>query len=630
MHNPKDTVRTGFRLLFSKRVFYFLFFLTASVPFLLSAQSSRKPDSLRTILKTAKEDTNKVLLLLQLSNESLKTEPNDSVIAAAERAAQLAIKLHFLSGLGRAYSAKGQGYNKRGDYSSSIAYFTKAYRIFDSLGLKYRTMQVMNSIGNVYIGMKNIDKAYESYDKTVKLAEELKDTFFMAIAFIGKGNIDVERKNYSDAINAFNMAYLRFKLFNHPNAYAALVSMGNAYLASGNPEQALQVLQKEEKTEIGDLYFRERLLYGIGKCHFDLKNYRKAIDYFERALEIDLAKGNYYDGFEVADALASAYELVGDYKKALKNRELFVSLKDSVFNDKLAQQYTEIEAKYQNEENKKEIELLNKDKQLSELELQRNAAKLENSELLRDLLIAIAVVFAGLMVVAWRGYRQKRSDNATIAIEKKKSDDLLLNILPAETAEELKRKGHADARGYETATVLFTDFQGFTAVSERLSPQELVARLNECFTAFDEIMVGYGIEKIKTIGDAYMAAGGIPRPQPDHAERVVLAALAMRDFMEYFRSTLAEEAGFELRIGIHTGPVVAGIVGIKKFAYDIWGDTVNTAARMESSGEVGKVNVSQTTYELVKDKFDFTYRGKVAAKGKGEIEMYFAEYIRKQ
>jgi class 3 adenylate cyclase len=172
--------------------------------------------------------------------------------------------------------------------------------------------------------------------------------------------------------------------------------------------------------------------------------------------------------------------------------------------------------------------------------------------------------------------------------------------------------------------VMFTDFKGFTTISEKLSAEELVQEINESFVAFDHIMQKYGIEKIKTIGDAYMAAGGLPTPKSTHAIDVVSAAMEIIEFTRNLKEKKGD-LGFEVRIGIHSGPVVAGIVGIRKFAYDIWGDTVNTASRMESSSEVGKINISESTYELVKHKFNCSPRGKINAKGKGEIEMYFIE-----
>lgn len=211
--------------------------------------------------------------------------------------------------------------------------------------------------------------------------------------------------------------------------------------------------------------------------------------------------------------------------------------------------------------------------------------------------------------------------------EKQKSDDLLLNILPHETAEELKRDRTTTPRHFDKVTVLFTDFKGFTSLSEQLTPQELVEELGACFSAFDEIVGRHNIEKIKTIGDSYMAVGGLPIANSTHAVDAVRAAIEIRDWIENYQKEAREQGRpvFEIRLGLHSGPVVAGVVGTRKFAYDIWGDTVNTAARMESSGHVGKVNVSGDTYEFIKAEFECEYRGKVEAKNKGQIDMYYVE-----
>jgi len=211
--------------------------------------------------------------------------------------------------------------------------------------------------------------------------------------------------------------------------------------------------------------------------------------------------------------------------------------------------------------------------------------------------------------------------------EKNKSDELLLNILPSEVAEELKEKGYTTAKSFDEVTVLFSDIKGFTSVAERMTAQELVKEINTYFSAFDGIIQKYGLEKIKTIGDAYIAAGGLPEKNAATAHNVVEAAISMQQAVEKLKQDRVSSNNpfFELRIGIHTGPVVAGVVGIKKFQYDIWGDTVNLAARMEQSGVPGKINISQHTYEIVKDQFTCIHRGKIEAKNKGEIDMYFVE-----
>ena len=253
--------------------------------------------------------------------------------------------------------------------------------------------------------------------------------------------------------------------------------------------------------------------------------------------------------------------------------------------------------------------------------------------------LSYVVLIVGLiiLIIRWRERasraRQKeleiKVDEGTMVIRKQKDEveNLLLNILPSEVAEELKVKGSAEAQQFDEVTVLFTDFKGFTQLSEKMSPKELVFVINEYFSDFDHIMGKYGIEKIKTIGDAYMAVGGLPITTSTHALDVVLAAIEIQQLVaEHKRVKEAKgELFFEIRIGIHTGPVVAGIVGVKKFAYDIWGSTVNIASRMESNGEVGKINISKTTYTLVKDKFNCVERGKIKIKGGDEVDMYYVE-----
>ncbi|MCB0824418.1 MAG: hypothetical protein KDC09_17100 [Bacteroidales bacterium] len=282
-------------------------------------------------------------------------------------------------------------------------------------------------------------------------------------------------------------------------------------------------------------------------------------------------------------------------------------------------------------EQQSRIDLLDRENQIKELNLRKVRTR-------NQFLVGFGVLALVILYLVYRGLRyQKRTNKILIKQnneierqrdeiehQRQRSEKLLLNILPEETAEELKEKGSATPRQYQQVSVLFTDFKGFTNIAEKLTPEELVEELNQCFLAFDHIIDKYNLEKIKTIGDAYMCAGGIPVANTTNPMDTVKAGLEIRDYMENLKKHRENkgEKYWELRIGIHTGQVVAGVVGKNKFAYDIWGDAVNTASRMESSGIPGQVNISGSTYELVKHAFECKHRGKIAAKNKGEIDMY--------
>ena len=300
----------------------------------------------------------------------------------------------------------------------------------------------------------------------------------------------------------------------------------------------------------------------------------------------------------------------GDYKNAFYYSEKNSKLRDNISTVSNKEKVNRMLLEYQRKLNNEK-----RDIQLRQRKNERN-------------MMAGGVAFLFIVsLLIYRNYRNQKRLNKLLDAAKKKSEDLLLNILPYETAEELKIYGTAKAKRFDEVTVMFTDFKDFTQTSEKLSAEELVAKIHFYFSKFDRIIEKHGIEKIKIIGDSYMCAGGLPVSNQTHAYDVVSAALELQELMIEQKAERSNKGQtfFELRIGIHTGIVIAGIVGIKKFAYDIWGDTVNTASRMENSGEINKVNISGSTYELVKDKFICTYRGKVKAKHKGEIDMYFVE-----
>lgn len=269
-----------------------------------------------------------------------------------------------------------------------------------------------------------------------------------------------------------------------------------------------------------------------------------------------------------------------------------------------------------------------------DLVLRQQTVELRSQTAQRNLLIVFAIFLcfvAFSLFYRWKTTRKYnnllKEKNNIIIKEQKNSEKLLLNILPVSIAEELKLNGTAESRKFNEVTVLFSDFVSFSTIAAQLGPKALVEHLNYCFNAFDAIIEKYGLEKIKTIGDAYMCAGGVPEEDDNHAVKVVKAALEIQQFLADWQSTKTDANAplFIARIGVHTGPIVAGVVGTKKFAYDIWGNTVNIASRMESCAEPGRINISAATYAKVKDHFSVTPRGSLEAKNVGILEMFFIE-----
>ena len=321
---------------------------------------------------------------------------------------------------------------------------------------------------------------------------------------------------------------------------------------------------------------------------------------------------------EAYQGLSIAYSELGDFKNAIEYQEKLTKVNLELYESANRKQLDLINANFENEQQKGEIDLLTKEQALQE-------ANLQKEKILRNTSFGGFILILIIAFVIYRNYRNKVKTNKLLDKQNEEIEGLLLNILPAEVAKELQHEGYATPQNYESATVLFTDFKGFTQISSGLLPYELIAELNSYFNEFDDIIGKHNLEKIKTIGDAYMCAGGIPSANTTHAIDAVEAGLAIQKYIaRKNEKRKADGLGpWELRVGIHTGPIVAGVVGSKKYAYDIWGDTVNIASRMESSGEVGKVNVSEATYLLVKDIFECEYRGKISVKGAGEKNMYF-------
>jgi class 3 adenylate cyclase len=440
-----------------------------------------------------------------------------------------------------------------------------------------------NNLGVIKEKKMQLDSAEYFFNEAYKYYEKLGDVFNKAnilnnlgIVFEFQGMFEQELKSYQDAL----------KLFEEINDTVG-IAISNGNIAN--------------------------VFYSNGECKEGLVFAQKGYDLAAHTQKLPIKKDMLYTLFVLYDCLGDC-----DKKSYFFNR--YIEVKDSIFNIESKKILEDVNAQYETEKKENQILLLSKSKELDETIKKALSAG-----------IALTVI---IVLVVFRSYKQKQkanvlltTQNEIIESERKKSDALLLNILPVETAEELKEKGFAEARTFESVTVMFTDFKDFTKVAEMLDAKSLVKEIDSVFKKFDEIITNHNIEKIKTIGDAYMAAAGLPIENKTHATDMVMAALEILNTIEEIKLDRKNNGlpFFEIRIGIHTGPVVAGIVGTKKFAYDIWGDAVNVASRMESSGEAGKINISGSTYALIKDQFICDYRGKVTAKNKGEIDMYFVE-----
>jgi adenylate cyclase len=482
------------------------------------------------------------------------------------------------TGLGRVYRNFGILQEGMGDNQNALEKFNKS--------LEYET--IGGNKGGIVLSLEAIAGSYAQTNQN-NLAEKK----LLEAIEIGKTGV-----KSSDMITIWgNLGQIQINQKKFDEARASLL-------------KCLQ-LSKEYKNES----YIVSALSSLGGLELDLKNADKAIEYLTEAEKlIEKAEVNEAK-FNLIKTLSDAYAQKGNFNLAYKYQSTLMTLKDTIFSKDRLQTVRDLEAKYQSDQKDKTLAL-----QTATIDRQKAWS----------FAFGLGLLLTGLLAFTWyRSSRRFRSFNQELKKEKKKSDDLLLNILPASVAEELKINQRAVALRFENATVLCTDFKDFTGISERMQPEALVALIDEYFRAFDAICLKFGVEKIKTIGDAYLCVGGLPDAERGKPLMVIKAAQAFQQVVEQIKKekTAVGLPFFECRIGMHTGAVVAGIVGANKFQYDIWGDTVNVATRMEQVGEVGKINLSATTFELVKNDLTAQYRGEIPVKGKGEVGMYFLNEI---
>ena len=550
-----------------------------------------------------------------------------------------------LSNLGRVY--KEQGF-----YDAAITCYEEALRLAEENGNRKNVAVILNNIGSIYKLYGIYDKALEFHEKSLRIKQEIGDEQGRAYSLNNIGMVYYDWQKYQEALRNFeealaiefimedkaliaklynNLGLVFFELEEYDSAslyyHKALDMNIESGLKGGVAAQynnlGMMYLKRKDYDQAGkflvlaldtyeDLNLRTesvQVLSNLGYNEGLRGNYSKAFNYLKQSVDLatelnlaDYLKNNYL-------RLSDIYEKTGAHNLALDYFKRASEIKDSLFTSESHRQIAGFEVKYESERKQKEIEISN--------------LKLKRQKTFKNSLLGIVSLILVMTLVVFYFLRLRTRDNRIIQSEKMKSDRLLLNVLPEKVAEDLKNSGVTVPESFEEVSVLFTDLCNFTELSAGLTPEYIIEELNQVFSMFDSIIEKHHCERIKTIGDAYMAVCGLPLPDPDHAVNIVSAALEILDYMEERRKL--SPVKWQIRIGIDSGKVVAGVVGVKKYIYDVFGDTVNTASRMQSISEPMKINVTEKTYLLVKDAFHFTERDAVNIKGKGEMKMYFVD-----
>lgn len=623
---------------------------------------NEKMDSLKRMIEIGKKDTLMVNTLNALSIEVLNNENIQGSLEYSNRAQKLAEQLAYKKG--KAYALKNIGLAQyyKGEFMAVFDYWTQSLGTFEEIKDTLGIANLVNNLGAVYYSQGSNAKALDYYLRSLNISEKLKDPLRISSVLLNIGGLYAEMLNFDKALEYYKEIDKYRTTLNDPQiTFGYLMGIGEVYFEKGSYSDALK-FYKEALAGNQNINLRAGNLIKLGEVALKIGDKEKAADYLNEAyltakslnrqllvVQSLIAKSKVYkqdnlvkalDALKEAESLAKeirandelrdiyeglskTYASLNNFSKAYTYQALFISQKDSLFNLATNDKIRGLQFDFDLQKKEDEIGLLEKETEILELNEKRQRIVKYISFGLAGFILIIAI---GLL----NRYKYVRKTNRVIEEEKDRSEKLLRNILPEETALELKQNGKVVAKKFDSVTVLFTDFEGFTRYADNLSPEKLVETIDFYFSKFDEIIAKYNLEKIKTIGDAYMCAGGLPFPTEDHAHKMIMAAFEIAEFVNQTKKNEeATEKIFDIRIGINTGPVVSGVVGSTKFAYDIWGDAVNIASRMESMSELGKINISESTYNLVKDDFECEYRGEIKAKNRGKLKMYFVNGIKK-
>lgn len=618
-------------------------------------------DSLKVVILSTEDDTIKVQNLILLSQNFAGTD-NQNAIYYASKARDLAETLDYQPGLAKALKYIGLGYYYQTEFLQTINYWEESLAVYEELGDQAGIANLLSNLGAVNSAEGDETRGIEYLLRSLTLAEEVSDTRRIGTVLLNIGFVySKKEETYDKALEYYNQALPLFEQLNYADGIGttalnigvifldygdydsaevyversleavkgteieptSLYYLGRVYAGRKEYERALLVQQQAMALaqSYGSKLDEAKAIMGMGETYQLQGQHQRALDLYLQAIPLLQGSADFKNEMqEVYEGLSMSFAEVEDFQSAYKYQELLTAIKDTLFYAANQKKLDLLVSLFDNEKKQGEIELLTIDKELQE-------ANLQKEKIVKNAFVGGFIVILIIAFIIFRNYRNKVKTNKLLDKQNEEIEGLLLNILPAEVAKELQHEGYATPQNYESATVLFTDFKGFTQISSGLLPHELIAELNSYFNEFDDIIGKHNLEKIKTIGDAYMCAGGIPSANTTHATDAVAAGLAIQRYIikKNIRRKKDGLPPWELRVGIHTGPVVAGVVGRKKYAYDIWGDAVNIASRMESNGEASKVNISEATYELVKDKFVCEARGKISVKGAGEKNMYFVE-----
>jgi len=595
--------------------FYFIFFTGFG-------QDQAVADSLEAIYLSGKYGYSDKLELLQ--EIAVNQGDADKKLIYSLQLIEAARALDSANYIITGFLEKGTAFRLKGDLSKALKAYFESANIATGEEAKSDLGLAKLAIADVYSIMGNHDNAVKYYQNAIKIFREVKDSIKVATALTNAGDDYFNNGKLDSALIYFGESDKIFRKANYPIGTAYNNgNIGMVYAEQGKDDQA-EVNINEAITileELQDYYPISVYLTYMSDIYLRKNDWSRAISYAQRSLDLAQRYGLKEQISESNLKLSELYDYVGNYKKSNSYYKNHIAYRDSVTNLKEMEQMADIRTNFEVAQKQSEVDLLEKESEIQQLKDRRQKTIIYVS------IIVLILVFFLAMGLYRRNIFIKKTKNI-IEEEKNRSDKLLLNILPEETALELKQRGKVQAKKFESVSIMFTDFKGFTHYADNLAPEKLVETVDYYFSKFDEIIEKYGLEKIKTIGDAYMCAGGLPFPSQDHAIKTVSAALEMIEFVNRAKTLNPENRPrFDIRIGINTGPVVAGVVGTKKFAYDIWGDAVNMASRMESNSQSGKINVTENTFALIKDSFDCESRGEIAVKNKGMTKMYFVSKI---